>query len=257
MDLLQLMYLILGGFMLLALITTILVIAGKDMLYAFFRRFAYKHSDVFVIDSNRQISHYYKKAKDGIFKINGKIYITNPEKMLNLSDNMIQDAMQKLNLRRKRLEKRITRLEEKAEIIKKKIKGLSDIPENVNIIDSLNMQRMEILNRVETLKGKLKIRDQNYYFNRRGAYFYLEDDPIPKDLHEWFSEMDSKQLENVIIRAQTKDPKNLVNFEKTVVWLKRFIIFCLIASAIASFFAFKNNSMIQELGQKIGITFSI
>jgi len=177
--------------------------------------------------------------------------------MLNLSDNMIQDAMQKLNLRRKRLEKRITRLEEKAEIIKKKIKGLSDIPENVNIIDSLNMQRMEILNRVETLKGKLKIRDQNYYFNRRGAYFYLEDDPIPKDLHEWFSEMDSKQLENVIIRAQTKDPKNLVNFEKTVVWLKRFIIFCLIASAIASFFAFKNNSMIQELGQKIGITFSI
>lgn len=257
MEMILQLYLILGIFTTFILVLVVLIIAGRDIFFAFFRRFTTKWNDVFIVNPNRQISHYYKKSEDGVFKVDKKMYITNPEKLLGLSDDMIKDIREKMSLGRKKIENRIAKFNKKKENIEKKIRMLADVPENVTALDTLNLLVQEIDNKIETLQGKLQEREKGYYFRKRGAYFYIEGDPIPKDFYEFFTELDSVQLENVIIRAQTKDPKAIANLEKQIVWLKRFIIFCLIAGAIAGFFAFRNNAMLQEIAKNLGVQISL
>ena len=79
METIVLLYSILGIFSVLVMGAVILIIAGRDMFYAFYRRIVPKGNDVFVANPNRQISHYYKKSKDGLFKIYVSMYLTNPE----------------------------------------------------------------------------------------------------------------------------------------------------------------------------------
>jgi len=257
MEQLTLIYLILGGFSLFTLMIFIFVVAGRDMFFAFFRKFTRKYNDVFIVNPNKQLSHYYKKSKDGVFKIDGKMYITNPNKLLGLTDQMISEVQKSLSLGRKKLQKNIDKLSAKKELIIKQARALSDIPENVRTLNDLNMAMTELDNRIELLKSKLKDQDQGYWYNKRGAYFYIENDPVPKDFFELYTEMDSVQLENVIIRAQTKDPKSMGDIEKNILWIKRFVMFALIAGAIGAFFAFKNGSMLDQMGDKIGVAFKI
>lgn len=257
MEQIVLIYLLIGGMSIFMMVAFILVIAGKDILFALFRRFTTKYNDVFVVNPNKQISHYYKKSKDGIFRVDGKIYITNPHKLLGLGDRMINEIRESMSLNKRKLQHRIDKLDFKADIIKKQIKSLADIPENSKLINEHSLQLTEINNSIELLKSKLIKREQNYWLDHRGAYFYIENDPVPKDFFELYTEMDSVQLENVIIRAQTKDPKGMADLDSQITWIKRFTMFALIAAAVAAFFAFKSNSMLTQLGDHLGVTFTI
>lgn len=256
MNQMQLAYLILGIFSCFTLFIVVLVIAGKAIIYAFFRRFTQKFNDVFIVNPNKQLSHYYKKSKDGVFNIDGKMYITNPDKLLSMSDKMVKEVQEKISIGLKLLKLNIKRKEQKKEIVLKKIKALKNVPNSIPIIEKFELQVTELENRIELLKSRLTTRINNYWFNKRGAYFYIEGDPVPKDFFSFYTEMDSVQLENVIMRAQTKDPKNLQGLEKSILWIKRFIMFALIAGGVAAFFALKNNSMLQDIGKNLGIVFS-
>ena len=256
MEQIQLAYLILGVFSIFTMCIVVLVIAGRDMVYAFFRRFTIKWNDVFIVNPNKQISHYYKKSTDGVFNIDNKMYITNPDKLLSMSDKMIKEAQEKISIGLKLLNANIKRKEQKRDIILKKIKSLKDVPKSVPIIEAFQLQVTTLEDRIALLKTRLIERTNNYWFNKRGAYFYIEGDPVPKDFFSFYTEMDSVQLENVIMRAQTKDPKHLEGLEKNLLWIKRFIMFALIAGAVGAFFALQNNSMLQDIGLNLGIAFS-
>ena len=256
MNTLQTAYLMLGIFSITASFLVVLVIAGKYMMYAFYRRFTVKHNDVFIVNPNKQISHYYKKSVDGVFNIDKKMYITNPDKLLRMSDKMIKEAQEKMSMGLKILKANIKRKEQKREIILKKVKALKNVPNSLPLIDKFQLQITALEDRIELLKSRLKERINNYWFDKRGAYFYIEGDPVPKDFFSFYTEMDSVQLENVIMRAQTKDPKNLAGLEKNVVWIKKFIIFALIGAGVCAFLALKNGTMLQDIGTHLGVVFS-
>ncbi len=184
------------------------------------------------------------------------MYITNPDKLLSMSDKMIKEAQEKMSLGLKILKANIKRKEQKREIILKKVKALKNVPNSLPLIDKFQLQITAIEDRIELLKSRLKERINNYWFDKRGAYFYIEGDPVPKDFFSFYTEMDSVQLENVIMRAQTKDPKNLAGLEKNVVWIKKFIIFALIGAGVCAFLALKNGTMLQDIGTHLGVVFS-
>ncbi len=257
MELITIMYLYLGGFMVLGLVITVFVVAGREMFFAFYRRFVPKGSEVYLMTPTRHVNHHYKTPKDGVFEIGGVKYIINPDKQYSLKDAMHQDIKASMDRRRKRLEANIAKIDQKQEIVLKQIHSLKDVPENVPIIDNFKLQVAELENSKEKYKGKLKLRDNTFYMRRRGCYFYVENDPIPKDWYELFSEMDGKQLENIIMRAQTKDAKHTQELEKQVLWIKRFIMFALIASAVGAWFAFNNNSALQQLAESAGVTLTL
>ena len=257
MDTLTLIYLIMGGMMMFALVVFILVIAGKDILFAFFRRFTKKYADVFVINPNRQVMHYYKKAKEGVFTIDKKMYITNPDKLFGISDAMKDSITKHLKIRKGHVEKKIAALQTRKEAAEIEMNKYKNNQENAQTINQYKQLIVELDNKIDLLKSKLDIKEENYYFNRRGAYFYIEGDPIPKDFHTWMSDIDSTQLENLIIRAQSKDPRGMKDIEKTVVWLKRFVIFILIGVAVIAFFAIKNQSALNDIAQNLGVQLSI
>ncbi len=256
MDDIQMAYLILGIFSCFTLGIVVLVIAGREMVYAFFRRFTVKWNDVFIVNPNKQVSHYYKKSVDGVFHIDGKMYITNPDKLLSMSDKMVKEVQEHISIGLKILKSNIKRKEQKKAIILKKIMALKDVPDSLPIIDKFQLQITSLEDRIELLKSRLTQRTNNYWFNKRGAYFYIEGDPVPKDFFSFYTEMDSVQLENVIMRAQTKDPKNIQGIEKSLLWIKRFVMFALIAGAVGAFLGMKNGSMLQDIGKSLGVVFS-
>ena len=85
-DMITVMYIILGSVFGIALLAVVMVIAGKDILIAFQRRFSKRGCDVYVANLERTISHFFMTPKDGVFKINKVSYVTNPEKTKNLTE---------------------------------------------------------------------------------------------------------------------------------------------------------------------------
>jgi hypothetical protein len=258
MDTMTIIYLILAGVSVLACGIVILAWAGKDIYFAIARKLFPKGKEVFVIDSSRHMSRYFKFAKDGVFKINKATYLTNPNKTLGLSDDMIKDVKEKLSMARRRLESRIATFQEKQKFISAQLEAVNREDSGaVQVVEALQLQWQTLENRVQELKGKLEQREQSYYFDRRGAYLYIENDPIPKDLHEWYSEIDSIQLDNVIARVQTKDPRNMAKMEGDIKKIKLIVLGCLLAGAIAAWFAFRSYSAIQQLAKIQGVVIAL
>lgn len=253
MDPMILMYIILGCFTCLALFLVILKVAGRDIFFSFYRWIQPKGCDIFLMNGNRHVDHFYKVAKDGNFIIKKKIYITNPNKLEGLSDEMLNDVSRSMSISYNRLTKKIAELETKQLIIKKQVESTESKPENLPTMQALQMHFTELQNKIELLKGKLKRREQTYYIRRRACYFYIEDDPVPKDMFEFYTEMDCVQLENIIVRAQTKDPKTVANMESQLSWIKKFIIIAAIVAGAAAFMAWKNNSILNQIAAQLGI----
>ena len=248
-------YLILGIVTIIFLIVAIMMIAGKDIYFAICRRFIPKGCEVFIINNNRQISRHYKTAVEGIFKINGLMYVTNPDKILGLTDEMVKDIKISMQKSQNKIIEQIEELKLRRDFIIKQLNSLKNVPEAVPYIQQLQLQDREIIERIRLLESKSKLKEQNFYFARRGAYFYIEGDPVPKNFFDLYTEMDSIQLENVIIRAQTKDPKAVANLEKQLIFIKKVVLIVAIASAIAIFFSFKTSYLVTEMAKLQGIQF--
>ena len=106
MEIMGVMYLVLGLTFGLTIFVFIGMIAGKDILMAFKRWFDKKGCDVYVANTNRNITHYYLRPKENTFKIGKLPYITNPDKTMNFTDDTklridisLKDKAEKLKAR--------------------------------------------------------------------------------------------------------------------------------------------------------------
>ncbi len=246
MELMGIMYLVLGLTFGLTLFVFIGVIAGKDILMAFKRWFDKKGCDVYVANTNRNISHYYLRAKENTFRINKLPYITNPDKTMNLTEETklrIQDSLLK---RKERINNRIKEYKGKQAEIEKKY----NLTKTSQHKFQLKGQYEYFESLIVKLTNQLRVKQENYFKDKRPAFFYMENDPIPKDFYEYMSPMDSKIVDNLVSRAKSQPPNK--KQENDINTIKMLVIAAAIAAAVAAFFAFKQDSMIGEICKTVG-----
>ncbi len=224
------------------------VIAGKDVLFAFRRFFQKKGCDIYIANDARNIEHYYKVPEGNCFKINDETYITNPKKVMNLDDEAItksvNDSIKNLN---ESVKKRVVLIEKKIEALKEKLLKVEDekqiayIKSEIERLDQIKVQ----------FENKLKIQEQNYYKDKRPAFFYIKGDPIPKDFYEFYSELDSKIIDNIVSRAISKPPTQKT--ENELDKLKKWIIGAAIAAAIAAVLTIGHHNILMEICRAQGL----
>ena len=259
MDAITQIYITFAGFVFFALMVGLYVIAGRDITFAFKRRFSPKGADIFMVNANRHWNRYYKTpGEDGNFKIKGQTYLSNPDKVGSLADAMKQKVEMSEDKRIKKLKKNIDRLFQKKKNAEQKLEALRQAKNpNITAISKINEFMADIDTKLQFLKSKVNQKEQSYYMRRRPVYFYIENDPVPKDMFEFLSEFDVIQLENVIARAQSKDRQATEDLEKS---LKRFKLYLLIVigiALIAAWFALKGSMGIDDIAKNMGVTLTI
>ena len=241
MEIITIIYIVFFSMIFLALGIVILVIAGKDILYAFMRFINKKGCEVYVINSNRNISHFYKTPKDDMFKIKGDSYITNPSKTMNLTEidrKRVLDSIKKTTVSFKI---RILELDKKKKFLETKADKCSD----AMIRNTYKAEIENIKKDIEFFEGKLKDRTTNYFKDKRPAFFYIEGDPVPKDMHEWYSTLDCKIMDNIVSRAISKPVESYD--EKQIKMLKILIICAIGAAAFAAILAFQSSQTVNNM----------
>lgn len=254
MELVTTIYAIVGGMTFLGLGLIVVVIAGKAIFFEFTRRMIPKGVDIFMVNSSRHVSHHYKVPKEGIFNIKGKIYITNPDKLMGLSDDMVEEAKLSVIRQNNKLQARIDDFKSQIELVKDEIK-------NTKEDDPVILQLKAYLASLEEKKGMIEKsmegKEQLYYNRQRGCFFFIEGDPIPKDFYELYTHMDSSAIDNVIARSMTKDPKAVKNMEKEIKLIKFLIILTLIAAAAAAILAVTLKTDLLTIAQNLNIDLTI
>jgi len=233
-------------------VIVLIVVAGKDIVMAFKRRFITRGCDVFIFDKDRRVEHYYLiPKKDGIFKIGGLPYVINPYKTLTITDV----ARARVNIFLKKsidnAKKRINHLlTEKEMLLKKKEKTKQD--ELKEMIDS----QIEIINtQLKSILEQLSKKEQVYFKERRPLYVYIKGDPIPKNLFDHMSPHDSQLIDNMINNALNTPPNK--REERTMMIMKWVLYGSLIAAGIAAFLALRNQSMLKEMCQHFNLACKI
>jgi hypothetical protein len=185
--------------------------------------------------------------KNDAFKIEGCLYVTNPEKTMNLS------PVDKLKVIYS-LKKTDKKIKAKCLEIDKKILYLSGVLEQIQEDDRKRIYQTEI----ETLSSQKEIllstnntKLKNYFNNKRPAYFYVEGDSVPKDFHEYLTEMDGVVIDNLVTRGLTAPPK-FDEIKKQTENLRLLIIGVGIICLIALVFGFKNMSTLMTICEKLG-----
>jgi len=259
MDLNTQLYITFAGFIFFAVLVTLYIIAGKDIIFAFKRRFRPRGADIFILNPNRHVDRYYKEPdKEGNFKINEHTYITNPDKVGSLGDVMKQKFEISEEKRKTKLHKNIQRFQNKLDNAKNKLDrlNLSKRPNQVEIA-KVNEFIVTMQEKVDFLKSKLDLKDQNYFMNRRSVYFYIENDPVPKDMFEFLTEFDVIQLDNLIARAQSKDRQAAKDMEKTLQQLRLYLLIALGVGALAAWFALKGSMGIEDIATNLGVVLTV
>jgi len=259
MDAMTQLYITMAGFVFFALMVTLYVLAGKDIIFAMRRRFQPRGADIFMLNPNRHVDRYYKIPDDqGNFKIKGKTYITNPDKVGSLGDKMKEKVELSETRRKKKLHKQIQKLQKKKDNIDDKLSALkkagklNDITKN-----QLEEIKVSLEDRMELLKSKLTTKEENYFMMRRSVYFYIENDPVPKDMFEYLSEFDIIQLDNVVARAQSKDRQSAQDMEEKLKRMQMYLLIAMGIAALAAWFAIKSSMGIEDIAKNLGVTLTI
>ncbi len=246
MEIMGVMYIVLGLTFGLTIFVFIGVIAGKDILMAFKRFFDKKGCDVYVANTNRNITHYYLRPKENTFKIDKLPYITNPEKTMNFTD----DTKLKIDIS---LKDKAERLKARINEYRKKQKEITDMYNKSKASPQkfqLKSQYEHFEDLIVKLTAQLRVKQENYFKDKRPAFFYMEGDPIPKDFYEYMSPMDCKIVDNLVSRAKSQPPNKKA--EHNIDIIKMWVMAAAIAAGVAAFFAFKQDSMIGEICRATG-----
>ena len=248
MDIIQAIYIVASLTMGFCFLMFVLIIAGKDIGMAFNIFFNRRGSHVFIANTNRNISHYYRTPKEDKFKFNKVHYITNPDKAMNLSRKDREKVYFYMMKKRERLTKKINELREKE-------KTATD---QYNKIDEKDLNRNLVFQQIKyyqdtrkVFEEQLKIKQENYFFGKRPAFFYIEGDPIPKNFHEFYSALDCKIVDNLVSRGISAAPTQ--KQETEIRNLKLYLLVACIGAALAAYFAFRNNAAILEICQSLGL----
>ena len=252
------MYGVLGGIMFFSLIIALVFIAGKDIWYAFYRKIVPKGADIFVLNYNKNIDQYYKIPKsDGSITIKGATYVVNPNKVLNLSTDLRIQIEKSLAKKEKRIAQRISYFENKLMAIQTMMADAMMNDADEMQINQFQQQEQIIQEKVDFFKEKMTDKSQIYYHRRRPMLLYIENDPVPKDLFEFYTEMDSIMIDNVIARTMTKDPKGVKDLEKFVKMMKLLLYITVGAAVIAALVGIYNQNAISQLADHIGVKITL
>lgn len=247
MEFITIVYIVVLSVMAFSIGLVVLIIAGKDIFFAMYRWAFRKGSDVYMTNPSRNVSYYYKVPRDGVFKIKGNTYITNPDKCSNLSE---VDKIQIVNSIKKTNEtyqKRIDELNKKVKFLKSVVDKLKDDSRK----NTYNAEIRRLQTIIQTFKDKQKQRTQNYFKDKRSCFFYIEGDPVPKDFFEFYSALDCKIIDNLVCRSISKPPD--VTQDKDFKLMKLALFGALIAAGLACYFAFTNQAKIVEVCRGLGV----
>jgi len=259
LSVMAIIYIVFGFIMAATGVMFVLIIAGKDIMFAFKRFFNKKGCFVFIINSARFASLSFLTPKENSFRINNNIYATNPKKCLNIEEKYITTA-EKAKIKKS--------LDEREAKILKKIDWLKQKREK--IIGKFNLEALEESQKLELLKSVAPIdaeikrlnsllkdidKSENYYYKSKPCFFFIEGDPVPKDFFELYSEFDSKIIDNLAARAASSAAN--ITGQKNFDLLKWACIAAAIAAGIAAFLAFRNQTILNELAAKAGVVISI
>ena len=259
MGVMTIIYIIFFVIMAMTGVIFVLMIAGKDMMFAFQRFFNKKGCFVFIVNSARFATLSFLTPKENSFRINNNIYATNPKKCLNIETKYITT---------KEKEKIRATLTKKEEKLKNIIKTLEEKKNKYlggfNLSALAEEQRLEIMKRVapinaeiERLQTKIKDMDksENYYYKTKPSFFFIEGDPVPKDFFELYSEFDSKIIDNLAARAATS--ASSLTGKKSFDLIKWACFAAAIGGCVAAFISFRNQTILTELAANAGVVISI
>ena len=171
MEIMNVIYITLFSVLGFSILLIIGVVAGRDIILAFQRKFSQKGCEVYVAEPTRNITHYFLTPKDGVFKIENLPYVTNPEKTMNLAQKDRENVLDSLLKRRQKLKVRI-------DDYKAQIKVLEIQKTKVELINSDDPNIMFINTQIERLKGilvtfesNLTVKNENYFANKKPCFF--------------------------------------------------------------------------------------
>jgi len=223
------------------------IIAGKDIWMSFKRRLQPNGCDVFIANTNRAISHHYIKPKNNSFKIDDLLYITNPMKTMNFSEETKNKIKIGMAFKENRLNKRITELKERKNGLLKYLQS-----KDKKVSENAIRQEIErVSSIIEEIERKKENRLENYFKDKRPAFFYIEGDPIPKDFYEYYSTLDSKMVDNLVSQAISQPPNKQA--ENDLRMMKVGLIIGGAALVIIAFFMFRSFSAIKEICLNLGV----
>jgi len=248
MNIIIMMYLILAVFSFFAGVLVLGWISGKSILMDFRRILIRKGCDVYITNSNRNISHYYKVPKNDAFKIEGQTYITNPEKTLNLTSVDKLRVLISVTNFEKRIKNRIIQIDKKIVYLKSVMEIKKSKKEDVSIYKA-EIEKLGDSKKI--LDNKLKQKLNNYFYNKRPAYLYTEGDPVPKDLHEFLTDQDAVILDNLVSRSMSQ-PVGLKENTKQMNFLKIMMVICLVAVVVCAGLCFRNATALIKICTNLG-----
>lgn len=238
-------YMFLGAYVIVIFLGGIILFAFNDILLSIKRKFIPKGCDVFVINTSRQMNHYYQVPKDGTFKINNQTYIVNPKKIINLDEKISQKISKSLKERKNKIEGMIAKFNLTIQDYDKQIAELKE--KNINTgLSEIHAAKETIQERINSLQQDLESGEEYFYHKKRASFFFIEGDPVPKNLFDYYSEVDCNIIDNLIVTALTKDPKSQKEFEKMIKGLKLWLYVAAGAGVIACLILIN----IQEKGVK-------
>jgi len=241
MNVITVVWIICGVLIMFSMGLFVLIISGRDIMLAMMRFFNKKGVDVFMASSSRNLTQYYKTPKENKLKINNLTYICNPEKTENLQHEDKLRVYSSILARDQRLDGRISALQKRVDNAEEVKKAEGD--EKARAMISVEIERMKHM--IGELQAKKNLQQQNYFKDRRPAFFYIEGDPIPKDFHEWYSGLDSKILDNLTAGQISIPPVNVIQNE--IKLLKLLCIAAAGAACIAAFLEFRSAGNIKVL----------
>lgn len=208
-----------GVYLVCTLMGAMILFSFQDIILSLKRKFNPKGCDVYVVNSSRQMLHVYQKPKDGTFKINNKTYIVNPKKIINLDEKTSEKVSKSLKQRRNRIESLLTKLNDTLVTYDIELEAIKKAGTN-NGMQELLSAKETVQQRIDSMKEDLESGEEYFYHKKRASFFYIEGDPVPKNLFDNYSELDCDIIDNLVMSALTKDPKSQKEFEKMVKGIK-------------------------------------
>lgn len=211
---------------------SIILFTWKDIIISLKRKLKPKGCDVYIINNSRQMSHSYEIPKEGIFWINKKPYVTNPNKLMSIDEKVYANTKKKLQERKKQISNKILEFQKKLKSLEIELKN-AESQQKTELINTINVMIENINQRITNLAEDLESGEEYFYSRKRASFFYIEGDPVPKNFFSEYSQLDCDIIDNVIASSLTKDPKAFKDFDATIKKLKLLLYVSAGASAIA------------------------
>lgn len=247
MEIITVIYIVFFSVIMFSLMFAVLWVSGRDIYLAFKRRFLPRGCDVYLVNQTRTISHYFMTPKEGVFRIKKLPYVTNPEKVMNLTEEERKSVLDALLKRKQRFQGRINEFEGKVKLLREQLKITKD--EKTKFFIKSKIEHHNSI--IKEFKDKLRIKQENYFKDKRPAFFYIENDPIPKDFHEALTPLDSKMVDNLVSRSISAPPSG-AKTEQDIKNMKLYLLGAAIAAGLAAFMAVQNNGMITQICTSVG-----